>query len=245
MRTSRLFSPLKLKTGKRLELGPDQGNYVIRVLRLRKGDSLRVFDGDGGEYEATIEVASKKGLQLLVGAHLAIDSESPRRIQLIQCISRGERMDLVMQKSTELGVHRVTPVISDFSVIKLDAQRAEKRRDHWHKVLASACEQCGRNRLPLLDTAVPLADALASPAGETRLVLQPNAEQRFAAVARPEGMVSLLIGPEGGLSDKEYEMAANAGFTAISFGPRVLRTETAAIAAVAAIQCLWGDLGPA
>ena len=243
MRLSRLYSPVKLVAGTSVELGPDQANYVARVLRLRKGDALRLFDGAGGEYAATIEVASKKGLQLSVGQHVATDSESPLQVQLIQCISRGERMDLVVQKSTELGVHRITPVISDFSVIKLDAERAAKRCDHWHKVIASACEQSGRNRLPELDLPAPLADALASVTAPTRLVLHTESGRQLNSVARPTGVISLLVGPEGGLSDKEYALAADAGFASISLGPRVLRTETAAIAALAVVQSLWGDLG--
>jgi len=243
MRLSRLFSPIKLVTGATIELGPDQANYAARVLRLRKGDALRLFDGTGGEFDATIKVASKKSLQLAVEQHVATDSESPLQVQLIQCISRGERMDLVMQKATELGVHRVSPAISDFSVIKLDAERATKRRDHWHKVIASACEQSGRNRLPGLDTPAPLADVLASDLGPTRLVLHPEAGQQLTAVPKPAGAVCLLVGPEGGLSEKEYALAVDSGFTAISLGPRVLRTETAAIAALAVVQSLWGDLG--
>jgi 16S rRNA (uracil1498-N3)-methyltransferase len=243
MRLSRLFSPVKLVAGSTIELGPDQANYVARVLRLRKGEALRLFDGTGGEFDATIQVASKKGLQLSVGQHVAADSESPLQVQLIQCISRGERMDLVMQKSTELGVHRVSPAISDFSVIRLDEDRAAKRRDHWHKVVASACEQSGRNRLPALDMPAPLANVLALATAPTRLVLHPEARQQLATLPRPAGTVCILVGPEGGLSEKEYALAAEAGFTAISLGPRVLRTETAAIAALALVQGLWGDLG--
>lgn len=243
MRLSRLFSSIKLLAGTTIELGPDQANYAVRVLRLRKGDALRLFDGTGGEFDATIQVASKKGLQLSVGQHVTADSESPLRVQLIQCISRGERMDLVMQKSTELGVHRVSPAISDFSVIKLDAQRAAKRHEHWHKVIASACEQSGRNRLPELDLPAPLADVVAATTAPTRLVLHPDAGQQLAAVPKPADTVCLLVGPEGGLSEKEYALAQGAGFTPISLGPRVLRTETAAIASLAVAQSLWGDLG--
>lgn len=242
MRVSRLYSPLKLLAGNQVELGPDQANYVARVLRLRKGDSLRLFDGNGGEFEATIEVTTKKSLQLRIGEHVPANNESPLRIQLIQCVSRGERMDLVMQKSTELGVSRVSPAISDFSVIKLDAERAEKRREHWHKVIASACEQSGRNQLPELDSPRALADVLADCTAQTRLVLQPAATTLLTAIAQPTGDVCILVGPEGGLSDKEYALSASNGFTAASFGPRVLRTETAAIAALAVMQSLWGDL---
>lgn len=242
MRVSRLYSPLKLLAGTRIELGPDQANYVARVLRLRKGDALRLFDGNGGEFAATIEVASKKSLQIKIGEHVATNNESPLQVQLIQCISRGERMDFVMQKSTELGVSRISPAISDFSVIKLDAERAEKRREHWHKVIASACEQSGRNQLPELDAPTALADVLAKTTAQTRLVLHPDATTLLTAVPQPTGDVCILVGPEGGLSDKEYELAADSGFTAVSLGPRVLRTETAAIAVLAVIQSLWGDL---
>lgn len=247
MSTQRLFSPVRLSANTSLSLGSERARYVGRVLRLRPGDALTVFDGNGGEYPANVGTISKQAAELNVGEHIARSTESPLRIRLLQGISRGERMDIVVQKATELGVHRISPVLTEFSVVKLEAERAAKRVAHWTRVAASACEQCGRNEMPLIDTPGPLYEVLDLDDGKAqdsiRLVLDPGAKQALPSIPRPDGCVTVLIGPEGGLSEKEQERAQFAGFAAVSFGPRILRTETAALAAIAFLQSVFGDLG--
>ncbi|MDH3490961.1 MAG: 16S rRNA (uracil(1498)-N(3))-methyltransferase [Gammaproteobacteria bacterium] len=228
-----------------LELDGDKARYLGRVLRLRVGDSVLVFDGEGSEYAATISGIGRSGATLRVGNRITSKTETGLRVHLVQGISRGERMDFVVQKATELGVKRITPVLTEHGVVKLDSKRAEKRRDHWQKVAASACEQSGRVRLPLVDTPVSLKTWLGNKPGQVdaELILKPGATTLLARIHAPETKVCVLIGPEGGFSDVEYEGADVAGFQPVSLGPRVLRTETAAIAALAILQSLWGDLG--
>ncbi len=228
-----------------LELDGDKARYLSRVLRLRVGDGLLVFDGEGNEYAATISGIGKSSATLRVDSKTASKTESGLRVHLVQGISRGERMDFVVQKATELGVKRITPVLTEHGVVKLDALRAEKRRDHWQKVAASACEQSGRVRLPLVDTPIPLKAWFGSKPEQVdaELILKPSAKMPLARIDAPETKVCVLIGPEGGFSDTEYEDAFVAGFRPVSLGPRVLRTETAAIAALAILQSMWGDLG--
>lgn len=244
MRLSRLFSPVPLVAGQNVALGAEQANYVTRVLRLRNGRELILFDGHGGEYRAIIESASKSELIVSLGEQSTDDRESPLDLHLVQCVSKGERMDLVVQKSTELGVRRITPLLSEYSVIKLDNNRAEKRREHWQKIAISACEQSGRNRPPVIDVPQVLNGWVEQTASEnaSKLVLIPGADKQLADIPMPAGKMMLLIGPEGGLSDIEYEMADQAGFIGISLGPRVLRTETAALVALSLAQARWGDL---
>lgn len=228
-----------------LELDDDKARYLGRVLRLRVGDSVMVFDGAGNEYAATISVIGRTNATLRVGSRIASKTESTMRVHLVQGISRSERMDFVVQKATELGVKRITPILTERGVVKLDAKRAEKRRDHWQKVATSACEQSGRVRLPLVDTPVSLKTWLGNKPGQVdaELILKPGAKTPLARIDAPETKVCVLIGPEGGFSDIEYEDAFVAGFRPVSLGPRVLRTETAAVAALAILQSMWGDLG--
>ena len=245
MSTSRLFSPIQLHANAELSLGGEQARYVGRVLRLRPGDALTIFDGSGGEYLAVIDTITKQSLCLNVREHNSRSTESPLRIRLLQGISRGERMDIVIQKGTELGVHQISPVLTEFSVVKLEPDRAANRVAHWTKVAASACEQSGRNEMPLIDTPQSLYDLLDAEEshGSARLVLDPAANKTLPTIKRPKGRIAILIGPEGGLSDKEQERAQAAGYEAVTFGPRILRTETAALAAIASLQSLFGDLG--
>ncbi|MGB5332103.1 MAG: 16S rRNA (uracil(1498)-N(3))-methyltransferase [Woeseiaceae bacterium] len=228
-----------------LELDADKARYLGRVLRLRVGDSLLVFDGEGNEYAATIGGIDKSSATLHVGSSTAAETETGLRVHLVQGISRGERMDFVVQKATELGVKRITPVLTEYGVVKLDAKRAEKRRDHWQKVAASACEQSGRTRLPLVDTPVSLKTWIGNKPGQVdaELILKPGAATPLARIHAPRTKVCVLIGPEGGFSEVEFEDANIAGFEPVSLGPRVLRTETAAVAALAILQSQWGDLG--
>jgi 16S rRNA (uracil1498-N3)-methyltransferase len=213
------------------------------VLRLGVGAAITLFDGAGGEYAARIESLRKDAVRVEVGAHAALERESPLDVTLAQGVSRGERMDWVVQKATELGVRRIVPLITVRSVVRLDAQQAPKKLQHWRGIAVAACEQCGRNRLPEL--AAPL-DFLEFLGGEVaadamRLVLSPAGSLRIGAIKSPQKII-LLIGPEGGLAPEEAEAAIDRGFTAVSLGPRILRTETAAIAALAALQQAFGDL---
>jgi len=244
MALTRLFIRSELQTGQALELGSEQAHYLGRALRLRPGDALSIFSAESGEFAATLTSIGKSEAVLAVGAAIATATESPLKVHLVQGVSRGERMDFVVQKATELGVKRISPVLTEYAMVKLEGNRASKRREHWQKIAESACEQSGRTRPPLIDEPLPLKNWFGSKTSETDvdLILKPNATTSMASVKAPTTKVCLLIGPEGGFSDKEYEDAEVSGFTAVSLGPRVLRTETAAIAAVTVAESLWGDL---
>lgn len=240
---ARLYVPAVLEPGATLPLDRDRSHYVARVLRLRPGDALVLFDGNGGEHAASIADVTRSGVSVAVGERTGREAESPLAIRIIQGISRGDRMDFVVQKATELGVRRITPVITEFSVVRLDAAKAEKRAEHWTKIAQGACEQCGRNRLPEIDAPQALTAVLDSlPPGAARIVLQPGAGEPLASQRFAGERIELLVGPEGGLSGGELEQAAAGGFVACSLGPRILRTETAALAALAVLQAAYGDL---
>lgn len=241
--STRLFVSEALGNGTELELSGEQARYLGRVLRARVGDRIAVFNGNDGEWSADVLAITKSAVRLAIVAAIDNYAESPLKVHLVQGISRGERMDFVLQKATELGAKRITPVLTQYGVVKLDAERAGKRREHWQRVAESACEQCGRVRPPLVDAPLPLNRWFGESHGDsTQIVLQPGAPLRFADVDAPATKVCLLIGPEGGFSDKEYADARAAGFSPVSLGPRVLRTETAAVAALTIVQSLWGDL---
>jgi len=242
--TTRLFVSGQLINGAELLIEGDRARYLGRVLRLRVGDEITVFNGEGPEWVATIGALTKSTAALRIGERHEAGTESPLKIHLVQGISRGERMDFVVQKATELGVKRITPVLTEYGVVKLDQARGEKRREHWENVATSACEQSGRTRPPLIDAPMRLKDWFGSKPDkvDAELVLTPGAASSLTAIDTPTTKVCLLIGPEGGFSDTEYEDAAIAGFDAVSLGPRVLRTETAAVAALSVLQSRWGDL---
>ena len=243
MSRHRLFIPQTISDGEELCLDGEQGHYLSRVLRLKPGSEVLLFDGSGYEYPSLVTEVHRKRVLLQPGAAVLRDIESPLQIRLVQGISRGERMDFVIQKATELGVHRISPVLTEFSVVKLQADRASRRLLHWNKIAQSACEQCGRSKIPVIDEPSVLHDFLrGSASAQCRLLLQPSATTSLHQIDRPESAIDLLIGPEGGISDGETEMLFDAGFKAVSLGPRVLRTETAALAAVAILQAKWGDL---
>jgi len=244
MALTRIFVDKALAPGADIQLDRDQAHYVGRVLRLRAGDTLNVFNGNDGEFNTSVQSLAKDSALLRIDSPVDVTTESPLKVHLVQSISRGERMDFVIQKATELGVKRITPVFTEYGVVKLDESRARKRRDHWQSVATSACEQSGRIRPPLVDAPVDLNAWFSGGAKETDtdLILQPGAPAPLSSIASPGAKVCLLIGPEGGFSDTEYEDADATGFNAVSLGPRVLRTETAALTAIAVAQALWGDL---
>ncbi len=242
MRTVRHYVDLPLVEGRSIALPEVAVAHLVRVLRLGPGDRVRLFNGDGHDYEAELESAGKRGAEARVLARIAVDSESPLSVTLAQGIARGEKMDLILQKATELGVVRIAPVVTERTEVKLDAERADKRGAHWRGVLASACEQSGRTRLPELLAPRALADFLASESSALKLVLDPTASTTLAQIQPAAGAsICLLVGPEGGLSERDLAAARAAGFGGLRLGPRILRTETAALAAIAGLNALYGD----
>jgi 16S rRNA (uracil1498-N3)-methyltransferase len=236
----RLFAPVDLTLGAEIGL-TDRAARHLTVLRLRRGDAITLFNGQGAEFAAELtRVAAGEVLARVLSRH-DLECESPLSIVLAQCVSSGDRMDMAVQKSTELGVSRIVPIASARSVVKLSRERAEKRVAHWRNVVIAACEQCGRNRVPEVAEIAGISDFLDRGAGDgLRLLLAPDAGQNLKQLAPPHE-VTLLVGPEGGLTARESEDAERAGFIPVRFGPRVLRTETAPLAVVAAMQTLWGD----
>ena len=243
MRLTRSFVSQPLAIGATLALPEDAAAHLVRVLRLQPGDACVLFNGDGHDHDARIVSVGKREVLVDIVASRRIDNESPLAITLVQGIARGEKMDWILQKATELGVTRILPVTSERSEVKLDAQRADKRVAHWREVVVSACEQSGRARVPEVMAPQPLAQAAGLRAGRGFL-LDPAAERSLAALqGSTSGSCTLAIGPEGGWSPRDREQLLAAGFEGLRLGPRILRTETAGIAAIAALQAMAGDLG--
>jgi 16S rRNA (uracil1498-N3)-methyltransferase len=243
MRTIRIHADLPLQPGIELALPAQAGEHVARVLRLAPGDALTLFNGDGCDYPASIITVGKRDVVVHIESRQALHNESPLPLTLAQGVARGEKMDLIVQKATELGVARIVPLLTERSEVKLDAARSEKRLAHWRAVAASACEQSGRARVPSIVPALPLQVWLENLAADDalRLALLPEAtrasrELRFTA----SGGV-LVVGPEGGLGERDTAALRAAGFDGLRLGPRILRTETAGLAALAALQALHGD----
>ncbi len=214
-----------------------------RVLRLEAGDAITLFNGDGHDYPSRITGVSRGTVEIAVEGRAAARPESPLAVTLVQGIARSERMDLMVQKATELGVAAIQPVATARSVVRLAGDMRARKLAHWRGIAVAACEQCGRARIPAIGAPAPLAECLGSPAAGARFMLAPDASLSLADAARGEASVEVLIGPEGGLEDGERESALAAGYRACRLGPRVLRSETAAIAALAVLQAIAGDLG--
>jgi 16S rRNA (uracil1498-N3)-methyltransferase len=245
MNNPRLYVGSPLATAETVILPSDIAHYVSNVLRLGEGDYVVLFNGEGGEYNATILAASRKQVQVKILDFNAREAESEFAIHLVQGVSKGERMDWVVQKAVELGVARITPVFTEHGVVHLDGERLQKKAEHWRGIARSACEQSRRNRVPQLDEPVPLKVWLSKSAhdSELRLVLDPAAETTLRQLPPTQTGAILLIGPEGGLSHAEVAQAESAGYMAVRVGSRILRTETAAIAVISALQTLYGDMG--
>lgn len=242
MRLTRVYVDLPLAPGARVALPESAGAHLVRVLRLREGDACVLFDGHGRDYDARLLAATRRGVEAEIVGVRTVDNESPLRLVLLQGIARGEKMDLILQKATELGVHAIAPVFADRTEVRLDGERLQKRMDHWRSVVISACEQSGRARIPDLMPARGLAEAAAAlDADALKLTLDPVGEHRFETLATPAGAVVVGIGPEGGWSDKDRAVLHTHGFSGLRLGPRVLRTETAGLAAIAALQARFGD----
>jgi 16S rRNA (uracil1498-N3)-methyltransferase len=241
MRVTRVFVAAALRGGTIIDLPAETAAHLAKVLRARVGDAITLFAGDGIEYTGTIEAVRGSRVTAAVGHGAAVNRESPLDLTLVQCVPRGDRMDLIVQKATELGVARIVPVLSQRSVVRLDGAQAESKIAHWRAVAINACEQCGRNRLPVIEAPLALLNYLgAESAATARWVLDP--ESGPTAQTKASGPADVAVGPEGGFADDELEAFGLAGFARLTLGPRVLRTETAAIAAVTWLQTRFGDL---
>ena len=243
MRIPRIYTEQVLASDSRLELEPGPSAHIARAMRMRAGDSLTLFDGRSGEYAARINTVGKKTVLVDIGTHRDREAESPLAIHLGIAISRGDRMDWLIQKATELGVKSLSPLLSERTEVKLKGERADKKRHHWQQITIAACEQCGRNRLPQIAPLQSLPQWLATTRADYKYVLHHRALAEATQQQPPDG-IALLIGPEGGLSETEIERAEHCGYQSLSLGPRVLRTETAPLAAVAILQARWGDMSP-
>lgn len=241
MRTIRIHTTQRLHSDAVVVLDAGPSHHLAKVLRLSVGDAVTLFDGHGGEYPGEITAIGKKQVSVLTGAHLPRDNESPLDIHLGVAISRGERMDWIVQKSTELGVSALTPLSTEHTGVRLAGERAHNKILHWQQVAISACEQCDRNRPPEIHPLQPLEQWLATTHAARKFVLHHRAGAIDVTGEAPAS-VALLIGPEGGLSAGEIAQAEAAGYSALRLGPRVLRTETAPLAAIALLQGWWGDL---
>ena|SRR5690606_978631 len=244
MRQHREFIDAPLAIGARVALPEAAAAHLLRVLRLGPGDACVLFNGDGHDYDCRVTAAGKRGGEVEVVAARAVDRESALRIVLLQGVARGDRMDWILQKATELGVAAFVPVTSERSEVRLDAARAGKRLAHWRGVVASACGQSGRAVVPPVAAPAPLAEAAAAlPAGARRLTLDPGAAAGVRDLAPPVGRCVVVgIGPEGGWSPRDRDVLEAAGFEGLRLGPRILRTETAGMAAISALQAAFGDL---
>lgn len=242
MRDCRIYLAGAWSEGSTLRLDERAAHYVAHVLRKKPGDELVLFNGSANECRARILAVRKADVEVVVGECRAVARESPLDAVLAQGVSRGERMDYAVQKAVELGVRRIVPLFTEHSVVRLDDERRARRVEHWQAVAISACEQCGRTRVPAVDGITELSAWLPTTEG-VRLVLHPDGARRLSELPPPRGHVTLLVGPEGGLSGREVDQAVAAGFVPVCLGPRTLRTETAGVAALTALQVLWGDLG--
>jgi 16S rRNA (uracil1498-N3)-methyltransferase len=242
-RVARFHTDSTLRAGGVSLLPEDTAHHAVHVLRLRAGDEVTLFNGRGGEYAGRIAAVDRLRVSVDVLEHRQLERESPLAVTLVQGVSAGEKMDLTVQKATELGVAALQPVLAARSVGRLAGERAELKRAHWRRVAIAACEQCGRNRIPEVLPVLPLAQYCRAPAaGGVRLLLSPQAQLGLrAAAARVDGAATLASGPESGFVADEEAMLVAAGFVPVRLGPRVLRTETAALAALAALNVLAGD----
>ena len=229
------------RTEREMALPEAAAHHAIRVVRLTAGDTLTLFDGTGGEYPATRVRAGRDGAIVRVGPRFDIERESPLVVTLAQAIAANDAMDYAIRKAVELGAAAIQPLVTERSAPPPAGERGEKRLAHWRGVVVAACEQCGRNRVPQVAPPIAFASLLAEWKG-AGLLLAPEAATPLASLAPPAGPIALVVGPEGGFSEREMGAAQTAGIQCASLGPRVLRTETAGVAALAAMQALWGDL---
>ncbi|WLT07667.1 16S rRNA (uracil(1498)-N(3))-methyltransferase [Gilliamella apis] len=240
---TRIFQPYTINQNSLITLDDNAFNHLIRVLRMKTGESITLFDGSNQITPAVIHEVNKKTVIVKTANSVLDNRESPLNIHLGQVISRGDKMEFTIQKSVELGVNTITPLLSERCGVKLDQERLEKKVQQWQKIVISACEQCGRNIIPSINPVMKLETWCANLTDSLKLNLHPKAEQGINQLANDNKNISLLIGPEGGLSNEEINMTHQYQFTDILLGPRVLRTETAALTAITALQVRLGDLG--
>lgn len=242
MRSIRLYVASPLASGTEQEITGRQFQHLVKVLRAQPGQDVVLFNGEGGEYHGTLREVQKRTAVIQLDRFDPVEREPGVSLELVQGISRNERMDYTIQKAVELGVACIQPIMTRRSVVKLDESRAAKRHEHWLGVIASACEQCGRNSLPELRPVLSLQEFLESPGSATqRFVLDPEGDTGVRGTSKPTGTAQLLVGPEGGLDESELAAVVKGGFTRLRLGRRVLRTETAAMVAAAALYTVWGE----
>lgn len=242
MKIPRFFIDGTIALEQPFELPQETSHYIANVLRLSCDDPIVLFNGDNNEYAGTLLNIGKRSVVVEATSKLGLSVESTFSLHLGQGVAKGDRMDFVLQKACELGVTAITPLITERCNVKLSAERWQKKAEQWRKILISACEQSGRNTLPTLHPVTPLSDWLSQTTEQTRLTLHPRAENAFNTIQMSQHGARLLIGPEGGLSDNELYLSSERGFSTVSLGPRVLRTETAALASIAILQAQYGDL---
>ncbi|WP_017444426.1 16S rRNA (uracil(1498)-N(3))-methyltransferase [Gayadomonas joobiniege] len=243
MRISRIYHPDPLTTGQEVELTSEASHHLAKVLRAKGGEAIVLFNGDGYNYPASISQVSKKHVSAKIHDKTPNATESNLKIELAQVISRGDKMELTIQKAVELGVTHITPLLSERCGVKLSSERFAKKRQQWQKIVQSACEQCGRSIVPKIGDITQLEDLFKQNFDGLKLNLHPQANAGIANLKVPEnGKIQLLIGPEGGLSEHEIQLAHASGYQDILMGPRILRTETAGLAAISMLQCVLGDM---
>ncbi len=242
MRSIRIFQEGPFELGQITELSPEAGQHVGVVLRMQPDERLTLFCGDNREFQARITDVRKKKVSVTIMAIESVNRESPRQIHLAQAISKGDRMEWVIQKAVELGVSSITPLITAHCAVRLDEARLAKKQQQWQAIAVSACEQCGRNVVPVIHPTLQFDALIQHCTSPLKLILHPTATMSWQEIATCEGEVTLLIGPEGGLSEDEIKRAQSQQFNALALGPRILRTETAAIAALSVLQAKLGDL---
>jgi len=247
MRNPRIYQNTPLAVNETITLNEDAFGHTVRVLRLKEGDTVTLFNGQEnqgkyGDFQCELTQVTKKSAQVIIKSFTEKNIESPLNIHLGQGVSRGDRMDFTLQKSVELGVNTITPLFTERCGVKLTGERLQKKIDQWQKIVISACEQSGRCIVPVVKPALHLSDWLAQKTSALKLNLHPKAQHSIMNLPQDNDRVRLLIGPEGGLNDDEIIQANGSGFIDVLLGPRVLRTETAALTAITALQCRYGDI---
>lgn len=242
MRVPRLFIDVLLTTGESINLPRDKAHHISNVLRMRIGDSIKLFNDSGADYQSKIIEIGKKSAQIEIGESIQVANESPLTINLCLAVARGQHMDFSIQKAVELGIKNIIPVISDFSNVKIQGDRVHNKLAHWQSIIISATEQCGRSYLTQIQKPVSFSEWLSLDKSKTRVILHPESQQSMSNIHLPDNELTLMIGPEGGFSDAEIVQAQEKGCEPTSLGPRILRTETAVVSAVSNAQQLWGDL---
>jgi 16S rRNA (uracil1498-N3)-methyltransferase len=244
MQTHRLYTETLIKPGIDFYIENTKAHYIKQVLRLKKDNFITVFDGSGHEYEAVIKELYKNKILVVPSTSKFHEQKNKRQIRVGQSLIKKDKMDMLIQKVTELGIHQISPLTSKYSTVKIKESRLDNKLEHWEKIIQSACEQCGRNILPLIDAPDSAQNFISNSLEERyRLILDPNATMRIHDINPMDKHIEMMIGPEGGFSDDEIEFAAKNDFLPVSMGPRILRAETAAITALVILQTLWGDMG--